>query len=177
MRGSGNIFTAFRKHTSVSSVFCKSALLPGPSDVDVRRQNDEEGDMTLGWWDRCNPAFSRSISDQDKIEESNDSISKRLASARGVVRKERRTLVTSLLSTFVSEEFLRSRRSASIRCSLIMTAINVRVTAYFGMWSMGNTPSCRSLLTRTVFSFTSFSSSCARELFVCDSSRLVYREV
>lgn len=50
------------------------------------------------------------------------SISKRLGSARGVERKERRTLVTRRRSTFVSEEERRRRRRASIRCSLMITA-------------------------------------------------------
>lgn len=72
--------------------------------------------------DRCKPAFSRSASDHERMVASKDSISNRLASARGVVRNERRTLVTSRLSTLLSVEFFRSLRRASMRCSLMITA-------------------------------------------------------
>jgi hypothetical protein len=51
-----------------------------------------------------------------------ESISNRFASARGVVRNASSTFVTRRRSTLVSEEFRLSRRRASIRCSLIITA-------------------------------------------------------
>lgn len=69
----------------------------------------------------CNPAFSRSSSFHERMVASNESISKRFESARGVVKKDNRILVTSLRSTLVSDEERRSRRSASIRCSFRMT--------------------------------------------------------
>ena len=56
------------------------------------------------------------------MEARRESISKRLLSARGVERKERRTLDTRRLSTLFSVELRRRRRRASIRCSLMITA-------------------------------------------------------
>lgn len=47
--------------------------------------------------DRWRPACSRSTSDHDRIDESTVSISNRFGSARGVMRNERRMLVTSRL--------------------------------------------------------------------------------
>jgi len=68
--------------------------------------------------------------------ERSESISKRLESARCVVRKERRILVTrrlevksdftkndaTHLSTLLSDEFFRNRLKASVRCSFVTTA-------------------------------------------------------
>ncbi len=56
------------------------------------------------------------------MEARRDNISYRLVSARGVDRKDKKTLDTSRRSTFVSEELRRKRRRASIRCSFRMTA-------------------------------------------------------
>lgn len=105
---------------SVSSVFSNSGLFAGEFPIDVRPQNDE-GCVVAGCA-RWRPAFSRSESDHDRMVARSESISKRFASARGVVRNWRRILVTSLLSTLVSEELRLRRRRASIRCSLIITA-------------------------------------------------------
>lgn len=71
---------------------------------------------------RCRPARSRSSSSQFRMVERSPSISKRLLSAREVVRNDRRTLVTSRRSTLLSLWFLRRRRSASVRCSFVTTA-------------------------------------------------------
>lgn len=105
---------------------------------------------------------------------SSESISNRLASARGVVRKERRTLVTRRLSTFVSEELRRRRRRASIRCSLIMTAGKTDQLLESTKCTGKYAPSCRSFPISRFFSLTSFSSSCVLEVFVCVSSRVIY---
>ena len=59
------------------------------------------------------------------MEERRDNISYRLVSARGVDKKEMRTLDTSRRSTFVSVELRRKRRRASIRCSFRITASRV----------------------------------------------------
>lgn len=59
---------------------------------------DEEAPPT-----RCRPAFSRSSSDHDNMEDSNCSISKRFASALGVLKNVRRTLVTKRRSTLFSD--------------------------------------------------------------------------
>jgi hypothetical protein len=95
-------------------------LLDGES-VGERPQKEDD-DRGPGASARCRPAFSRSGSDQERIVARRPSISKRLASSRGVVRKESRTLVTRRRSTLVSDEFRRRRWRASIRCSLRMTA-------------------------------------------------------
>jgi len=116
-------------HTSVSSDFSNSPAFPaGEPDADAERlQNDDEGGEAMFEFrdepERCRPAFSRSCSVQERMEASRESISKRFPSARGVLRKERRTFVTSRLSTFVSVELRRRRRRASIRCSLSITAV------------------------------------------------------
>lgn len=106
--------------TSVSSDLSSSAFGGEPA-LDDRPQNDEPVDVS-GELTRCRPAFSRSRSFQERIEARRDSISKRLPSARGVERKERRTLVTKRRSTLKSVELRRNRRRASIRCSFMMTA-------------------------------------------------------
>lgn len=95
--------------------------------ADRPHMDPPEGD----WEDalRWSPAFSRSSSLHCRMVDSNDSISKRLESARGVVKNESRTFVTSRLSTFVSEDDRRNRRSASIRCSFMITAAGRRVSA------------------------------------------------
>jgi hypothetical protein len=115
-------------HTSVSSDFSNSPAFAGEPDADTERlQNDDGGgEVMFGFRDepeRCRPAFSRSCSVQERMELSRESISKRFPSARGVLRKERRTFVTSRLSTLVSVELRRRRRRASIRCSLSITAV------------------------------------------------------
>ena len=116
-------------HTSVSSDFSNSPAFPaGEPDADTERlQNDDEGGEAMVEMrdepERCRPALSRSCSVQERMEASRESISKRFPSARGVLRKERRTFVTSRLSTLVSVELRRRRRRASIRCSLSITAV------------------------------------------------------
>ena len=116
-------------HTSVSSDFSNSPAFPtGEPDTDTERlQNDDEGGEAMVEMrdepERCRPALSRSCSVQERMEASRESISKRFPSARGVLRKERRTFVTSRLSTLVSVELRRRRRRASIRCSLSITAV------------------------------------------------------
>ena len=112
--------------TSVSSVFSNSVPLAGELLADERDQ--KEGDGVRDDCTRCKPAFSRSGSVQERIVARRESISNRLLSARGVVRNERRTLVTSRRSTLVSEELRLSRRRASIRCSFIMTAVTGTVS-------------------------------------------------
>ena len=107
-----------RPPTSVSSVFSSSKAL----DFEVGDKVDSIDDLVAGGPERCRPAFSRSSSVHCKIEDSKVSISKRLASPLGVFRNCRRTLVTSLRSTFVLFDVLRSRRSASTRCSFMMMA-------------------------------------------------------
>ena len=104
--------------TSVSSVFSSSNTL----DFDVGDKVDIMDDLAAGEPERCRPAFSRSSSVHCKIEDSKVSISNRLASPLGVLRNCRRTFVTSLRSTLVLFDVLRSRRNASTRCSFIMTA-------------------------------------------------------
>ena len=107
--------------TSVSSDLSISAFA-GELTLEDRPQNDEPVDGSEALT-RCRPAFSRSMSFQERIEARRESISKRLPSARGVERKERRTLVTKRRSTLKSVELRRSRRRASIRCSFMMTPI------------------------------------------------------
>ena len=104
--------------TSVSSVFSSSSAL----DFDAGDSVDSMDDLATGESERCRPAFSRSSSVHCKIEDSKVSISNRLASPLGVLRNCKRTFVTSLRSTLVLFDVLRSRRSASMRCSFIMTA-------------------------------------------------------
>ena len=104
--------------TSVSSVFSRSKAL----DLDAGDRVDSIDDLVIGGPERCRPALSRSSSVQCKIEESRLSISNRLGSPLGVLKNCRRIFVTSLRSTLVLFEDLRSRRSASMRCSFIMTA-------------------------------------------------------
>lgn len=110
------------ERTSVSSDCCNSApALLGEDALDERPQKDEDCDVPEGCI-LCRPAFSRSWSFHDRIEASRESISKRLLSALGVEKKDRRTLVTKRLSTLVSLELRLRRRRASIRCSLRITA-------------------------------------------------------
>ena len=111
-----------RRPTSVSSVFCNSAGLLAGDDVADRPQNSEpdEGNVALPL--RCRPAFSLSSSDHERMVDMRDSISKRFESARGVFKQDRTTFVTRRRSTLVSEDDLRSRRNASIRCSFMITA-------------------------------------------------------
>ena len=104
--------------TSVSSVFSSSKAL----DFEVGDRVDNMDDLAAGGPERCRPAFSRSSSVHCKIEESKVSISNLLASPLGVLRNCRRTFVTSLRSTLVLFDVLRSRRNASTRCSFMMTA-------------------------------------------------------
>ena len=107
--------------TSVSSLVSSSAgPLPFADRADEADRPTEPA--------RCRPAFSRSASFHDRMLARRLSISNRLLSTRGVVRKESRTFVTSLRSTLLSVWFLRNRRSASMRCSLRITAIPVRQT-------------------------------------------------
>ena len=106
--------------TSVSSVCCNSPALVGEVALDERPQKEDcvVPDGCAFW----RPAFSRSWSFHERIEASKESISKRLLSALGVDRKDRRTLLTKRLSTLFSVELRRSRRRASIRCSFRITA-------------------------------------------------------
>ena len=104
--------------TSVSSVFSSSKAL----DFDVGDRVDNIDDFAPGAPERCRPAFSRSSSVHCKTVDSIVSISNRLASPLGVLRNWRRTFVTSLRSTLVLFDDLRSRRSASTRWSFMMTA-------------------------------------------------------
>ena len=73
--------------------------------------------------DFCSPARSRSSSFQDKMDASRDNISKRFESARGVLKKEIKTLVISRRSTLFSDVSFFRRLSASVRCSLRMTPV------------------------------------------------------
>ena len=158
------------KLTSVSSVFSSSCPLAGELLAEERDQ--KEGDGTMDECARCRPAFSRSGSVQERMVARRESISNRLASARGVVRNARRTFVTRRRSTLVSEELRLSRRRASMRCSLIITASQGEVSVRphrNGYWEKDR-PSCRSFPMSRFFSFTSFSNSRVRETFVCDSS-------
>ena len=104
--------------TSVSSVFSSSKTL----DFEAGDRVDSIEDLAAGGPERCKPAFSRSSSVHCNIEDSKVSISNRLASPLGVFRNCKRTFVTSLRSTLVLFDVLRSRRSASTRCSFMMTA-------------------------------------------------------
>lgn len=104
--------------TSVSSVFSSSKAL----DFEAGDRVESMEDLVAGGPERCRPAFSRSSSDHCKIEDSKVSISNRLVSPLGVPRNCRRTFVTSLRSTLVLFDVLRSRRNASTRCSFMMTA-------------------------------------------------------
>ena len=110
------------QQTSVSSVFWSSAGLDAGEDALDRPHKREDPVDAGAALLRCRPAFSRSSSFQERMEASRVSISKRLESARGVVRKDRITFVTKRRSTLVSEEERRSRRNASMRCSFMMTA-------------------------------------------------------
>jgi len=107
-----------RENDSVSSVFSSSKAL----DFDAGDRVDRIDDFAPGGPERCRPAFSRSSSVHCKIEDNKVSISNRLASPLGVLRNCRRTFVTSLRSTLLLLDDLRSRRSASTRCSFMMTA-------------------------------------------------------
>lgn len=104
--------------TSVSSVFSSSKAL----DFEAGDRVDNIDDFVTGGPERCRPAFSRSSSVHCRIEDSKVSISNRLASPLGVFKNCRRTFVTSLRSTLVLFDVLRSRRNASTRCSFMMTA-------------------------------------------------------
>lgn len=73
------------------------------------------------------PAFSFSTSFHPRIVPSNPSISNLLGSARGVDKKESKTLVTSRQSTLVSEDDFRRRRRASIRCSFMITTVAAKL--------------------------------------------------
>jgi hypothetical protein len=110
----------------------------------------------------CNPPVSRSSSLQWSTDAISESISKRFASARGVVRNCKSRFVTSRRSTDASLLSFRIRRSASVRCSFRITAAGATSgeslsCAHFvpTIWC---SPSCRSLPMRRFFSFTSFSS-------------------
>ena len=107
--------------TSVSSVFSSSKALVFEAGDRV----DSVDDLVAGEPERCRPAFSRSSSVHCNIEDSKVSISNRFASPLGVLRNCRRTFVTSLRSTLVLFDVLRSRRSASTRCSFMMTALGM----------------------------------------------------
>lgn len=106
--------------TSVSSVLSSSCPLTELL-VEDRDQNEDDGAMDE--CARCRPAFSRSGSDHERMVARRESISNLFASARGVVRKDRRTFVTRRRSTLVSVELRLSRRKASVRCSLLFTAV------------------------------------------------------
>jgi hypothetical protein len=124
-------------HTSVSSIgFSNSAgaFAGEPEGERLQKDDDDRGVRPCA---RCRPAFSRSGSVHDKMVAKRPSISKRLASSRGVVRNERSTLVTRRLSTLVSVELRRSRRRASIRCSLLTTALKESVNGRAGGWTRG----------------------------------------
>lgn len=71
---------------------------------------------------RCRPTRSRSSSDHDMMLASTESISNRFESARGVLKNEMRTFVTSRRSTMFSPLVFLSCRRASMRCSFKMTA-------------------------------------------------------
>ena len=107
-----------RPPTSVSSVFSSSKAL----DFEAGDRVESMDDLVAGGPERCRPAFSRSSSVHCRIEDSKVSISNRLASPLGVFRNCRRTFVTSLRSTLVLFDDLRSRRNASTRCSFMITA-------------------------------------------------------
>ena len=107
--------------TSVSSVFSSSKVLFFEAGDNV----DSMDVLAAGEPERCRPAFSRSSSVHCNIEDSKVSISNRFASPLGVLRNCRRTFVTSLRSTLVLFDVLRSRRSASTRCSFMMTALGM----------------------------------------------------
>lgn len=149
--------------TSVSSLVSSSAgPLPFADRADEADRPTEPA--------RCRPAFSRSASFHDRMLARRLSISNRLLSPRGVVRKESRTFVTSLRSTLLSVWFLRSRRSASMRCSLRITAIPGGQTERRQEIRERCEPSCRSFRISRSFSLTSFSSSTVRLVFVEVSS-------
>ena len=109
--------------TSVSSIVSGSeGLLP----LDMRPTFPEDAPA------RWRPAFSLSTSPQDRMVANRLSISKRFASARGVVRNANRMFVTKRRSTLLSVWFLRRRRNASVRCSLRITAIFPSIIWYSG---------------------------------------------
>lgn len=107
--------------TSVSSVLSSSCPLAEELPAGERDQKESGG--AIDECARCRPAFSRSRSVHESMVARRESISNRFASARGVVRNARRTFVTRRRSTLVSDELRLSRRRASMRCSLIITAI------------------------------------------------------
>ena len=107
--------------TSVLSVLSSSCAFAGEMLAEERDQN--EGDGAIEEFARCRPAFSRSESVHERMVARRESISNRFASSRGVMRNDRRTFVTRRPSTLVSEELRLSRRRASTRCSLIITAV------------------------------------------------------
>lgn len=74
---------------------------------------------------RCSPARSRSSSPHDRMDASRLSISNRLLSARGVLKKVMSTFVTNRRSTLFSELSFLSRRRASVKCSLRITAVDM----------------------------------------------------
>ena len=149
-----------RRLTSVSSVLCKSGFLVVVGEL-LRPNMDRPVLGVMRPPLRCRPAFSRSSSFQERIVASNDSISNRFESARGVVRNDKRTFVTSLRSTLVSDEERRSLRSASIRCSFRMTPTRGQdaIRKDTVRWTWQHVPSWRSFPMRRFFSLTSFSSS------------------
>ena len=133
-RGKGARWVLTSFIAASSSALLSPSLRPLPLFVfEVRRCGAPGAAFIL-----CNPAFSLSSSVHDKMVAKMESISNRLVSPREAARKERRMLVTSRLgtiisaalyvncktdrSTLVSDEVLRKRRSASVRCSLFTTA-------------------------------------------------------
>jgi len=113
--------THIRENDSVSSGFSRSRFgLIGPEPEETRRPLNEG--RLADKPERCSPAFSRSLSSHDRMDDKRESISKRFGSEREVVRNWRRMFVTSRRSTLLSDEFFRNRRRASVRCSLIITA-------------------------------------------------------
>lgn len=168
-------------HTSVSSVFSSSMFLlllgdaapliplpqnnpPPPEVVFPVAPGVETVPKPL-----IKPALSLSASPHPRIVPSNPSISNRFGSARGVDRKESRTLVTSRRSTLVSEDDFRRRRRASIRCSFMMTADDVKISTR-NIEKGVDAPSCRSFPMRRFFSLTSCSNSDVRDALLLFSS-------
>lgn len=109
--------------TSVSSVLSSSkAFVFEAGESEVALDQIEDPLPAEGGPERCNPAFSRSSSVQVRMEDKSVSISNRFGSPLGVARNCKSTFVTSRRSTFVFVDVRRKRRSASTRCSFMMTA-------------------------------------------------------
>ena len=120
-----------KARTSVSSVFSSSRFLlllgdPNPQNPEV--PFPVEPALGVGPEPLIRPAFSLSASPHPRMVPSNPNISNLFGSARGVDRKESRTLLTSRLSTLVSEDDFRRRRRASMRCSFMITANEIQVS-------------------------------------------------